>query len=99
MHNRPIFAVFAIACVALAATPADAKQCFKKAATGEATTADGAKFQVDEALLQATDWGAWAAWMASGGTPGYSFGPRRYSCKQGGGWGWECQGSATLCKL
>jgi hypothetical protein len=56
MHNRPIFAVFAIAAVALAATPADAKQCFKKAGIGEASTADGAKFQVDEALLQATDW-------------------------------------------
>lgn len=96
---RPMFAAFAVAGLALAAAPADAKTCFKKSAVGEAVTADTAKFQVDEALLQATDWGVWATWMAGGGTPGYTFGPRSYSCKQGGALGWECHGSATLCKL
>ncbi len=95
----PILAALAIAGVALAAVPAEARSCFKKAAIGEASSANSAKFQVDEALLQATDWGAWASWMASGSTPGYSFGPRSYSCKQGGSWGWTCRGSATLCKL
>ncbi len=97
--SRFLFAVLALAGVALAATPADAKQCFRKAAIGEAGSAESAKFQVDEALLQATDWGAWAAWMTSTSTPGYTFGPRTYSCKQGGSFGWECRGSATLCKL
>jgi hypothetical protein len=76
-----------------------AKTCFKKAGVGEATTKSGAKFQVDEVLLQATDWGAWAAWMATGKTPGYSFGKRTYRCKKGGSWGWKCYGQARICKL
>jgi hypothetical protein len=37
--------------------------------------------------------------MATGTTPGYTFGRRTYRCKAGGGLGWECRGSATLCKL
>lgn len=82
---------------------AEAKECWRKGAIGEAGDVDGAKFQVDEALLQAVDWGAWAAWMSSGGkssTPGgYSFGPRSYSCKKGGSFGVTCRGSATICKL
>ena len=78
---------------------ASAKTCFKKAGTGEATTKKGAQFQVDEVLLQATDWGAWAAWMASGKTPGYSFGKRYYKCTKGGNWGWKCYGQARICKL
>ncbi|MES1180211.1 MAG: hypothetical protein ABUL43_03350, partial [Hyphomicrobium sp.] len=73
--------------------------CVRKGAIGEAGSQADAKFQVDEALLQAVDWGAWAAWMASGNTPGYTFGPRTYSCKQGGTFGWTCRGSATICKL
>ena len=88
MRNLALpIAVLGIAGVTLAAAPAEASSCFKKAAIGEAISADSAKFQVDEALLQATDWGAWAAWMASGSTPGYTFGPRSYSCKQGGALG------------
>jgi len=83
-----------------AATAGDTRaDLFRKAAIGEAGSAESAKFQVDEALLQATDWGAWAAWMTSTSTPGYTFGPRSYSCKQGGSFGWVCRGSATLCKL
>ncbi len=97
--TRSLLAVLAVAGVAIAAAPADAKQCFRKAAIGQASSAESAKFQVDEALLQATDWGAWAAWMTSGSTPGYTFGRRNYSCKPGGSFGWECRGSATLCKL
>lgn len=86
--------------LSLAAAPAvSAKTCFKKAGTGEATTKKGAQFQVDEVLLQATDWGAWAAWMTTGTTPGYSFGKRTYRCSQGGTWGWKCYGQATICKL
>lgn len=78
---------------------ASAKTCFKKAGVGEATTKKGAQFQVDEVLLQATDWGAWAAWMATGNTPGYTFGKRYYKCSKGGSWGWKCYGQARICKL
>ena len=82
-----------------ATTAVSAKTCFKKAGTGEATTKKGAQFQVDEVLLQATDWGAWAAWMATGKTPGYTFGKRYYKCSKGGSWGWKCYGQARICKL
>lgn len=82
-----------------AAGAAEAKECVRKGAIGEAGSEKDAKFQVDEALLQAVDWGAWAAWMANGTTPGYSFGPRKYSCQKGGSWGWTCRGSATICRL
>lgn len=78
---------------------AEAKTCFKKAGTGEGASEKDAKFQVDEVLLQATDWGAWAAWMANGSTPGYTFGPRSYKCGKGGSWGVKCYGQATICKL
>lgn len=100
MHkfSRSVYAALAVAGVMLAAAPADAKSCFRKAAVGEAFDQAGAKFQVDEALLQATDWGAWASWMAGAGTPGYTFGPRSYRCKAGG-MGYECHGTATICKL
>jgi hypothetical protein len=98
-NDRLILSVLALAGVVLVAAPAEARSCFKKAAIGDAISEDSAKFQVDEALLQATDWGAWATWMASGTTPGYSFGRRSYRCKPGGALGWECHGSATLCKL
>jgi len=96
---RSAMAIAAVAGLALSAVSAEAKTCVKKGAIGEAGDQAGAKFQVDEALLQAVDWGAWASWMASGTTPGYTFGPRSYSCKKGGSWGWTCRGSATICKL
>ena len=40
--SRFLFAVLALAGVALAATPADAKQCFRKAAIGEAGSVESA---------------------------------------------------------
>lgn len=98
---RSMAVVAAIAAVALSAgaafETADARNCFKKAGQGTASTLAGAKFQVDEVLLQATDWGAWAEWMATGTTSGYDFGPRKYKCKKGG-LGYECYGQATICK-
>lgn len=98
--DKTLIACAAVVAVAFAGTAAvEAKTCFKKAGTGEAGTKAGAKFQVDEVLLQATDWGAWASWMATGQTPGYSFGKRRYRCSKGGSWGWKCYGQATICKL
>jgi hypothetical protein len=79
------------------ASDAEARTCFKKAGEGTASTLEGAKFQVDEVLLQATDWGAWAEWMSTGKTSGYDFGKRKYKCKKGG-LGYSCVGQATICK-
>ena len=84
--------------VALASAPADAKTCFKKASEGTSVTEALAKFQVDAALLQATDWSIYFTYIGNNGTPGYTFGPRTYKCAPGGA-GVQCTGSATLCKL
>lgn len=86
-------------CSMISSAPADAKSCFKKAAVGDALTEGLAKFQVDAALLQATDWSIYFTWISSGTTPGYTFGPRTYRCTPGSVAGFECKGSATLCKL
>lgn len=75
---------------------AEAK-CFKKSASGTATTIDGAKFQVKEAILQSFDWGVWAAFMASGSTPGYRVSTPAYKCAPGG-MGYNCRGTSTICK-
>lgn len=93
----------AAAVVALAAfsasygTPVEAGRCFKKAASGTASTMQGAKFQVQEAILQSFDWGVWAAWMASGTTPGYKVSSPSYRCAKGGV-GYTCKGVSTICK-
>ena len=68
-------------------------------AVGDALTQDLAKFQVDAMLLQATDFSIYLTYVASGTTPGYTFGKRSYHCAPGSVMGWECRGSATLCKL
>lgn len=81
------------------ATNSVAGECFRKAAEGTGGDTKSAKFQVYEALLQATDWGAWAAWMTTGKTPGYKVGPVKYRCKQGTGLGVTCRGQAKICKL
>ncbi|MFM7083618.1 MAG: hypothetical protein ACKOW3_01255 [Hyphomicrobium sp.] len=97
---RPLVSVFSLILVtSIGVLTVQAKECFKKGAIGEAGSEKDAKFQVDEALLQAVDWGAWASWMANGTTPGYSFGPRTYRCSKGGSWGYTCRGQATICKL
>ena len=86
-----------LAAAAALAAPAEAKSCFKKASVGTAVSESLAKFQVDAALLQATDWAIYFTYISGNGTPGYTFGPRSYKCGAGGV-GWQCQGSATLCK-
>ena len=84
---------------AAGATDASAKgACVKKAGQGINTTEDGAKFQAFEAILQATDWGMWAAYMANGSTPGYKIDKPKYKCTKGG-IGVECVGQTTVCKL
>lgn len=104
-HSIVVGLVAALAMTAGAVT-ADAKSCVRKGAIGEAGSQQDAKLQVDEALLQAVDWGAWSAWMASNNKvgaaaslPGYTFGARNYKCSPGGTFGWTCRGSATICKL
>ena len=108
MMPPKMFAVLAAAAGALAlglavpaadAAPKGGKNCVLKAAEGTGNSESAAKFQVDEALLQAVDWGAWASWMSNGTTPGYSYGPRTYKCKGGSGLGFTCRGQATICKL
>ncbi|MCB1520963.1 MAG: hypothetical protein KDJ37_10355 [Hyphomicrobiaceae bacterium] len=90
-------AAIGLAAVASGGTAANAASCVVKAAEGTGSNAKAAKFQVDEALLQSVDWGAWAAWMANGSTPGYRFGARTYKCKPGG-IGVVCRGRAKICK-
>jgi len=97
--TRITIAALAAAALAAGTMTAEAKQCWRKTAEGTGGDAASAKFQVDEALLQSVDWGAWAAWMASGTTPGYSFGKRSYNCKSGSGLGVTCRGSSTICKI
>jgi len=75
--------------------------CVVKAGQGTNTTEDGAKFQAYEAVLQATDWGMWASWMASGPkvgvAPGYTVSGLKSKCTKGG-LGSECVVQAKLCK-
>lgn len=75
--------------------------CVNKAASGTNTTKDGALFQAWEAVLQATDWGSWGTFMASGakiGTaPGYKVSNVRQKCGPGG-LGFSCVMQARLCK-
>jgi len=73
--------------------------CFVKASEGTNTTEQGAKFQAFEALLQATDWGLWAAWMANGSTPGYKLGKANYKCAKGTGLGVTCRANVKICKV
>lgn len=83
-----------------AAKPA-AQTCVNKAGSGTNTTKDGAMFQAWEAVLQATDWGSWSSFMASGGkvgtAPGYKVSKVASKCTAGG-LGQTCKMQATLCK-
>lgn len=98
-HKTIVLAVTAAALMSMSFfTGAEAKSCFKKGAVGNALTEDLAKFQVDAALLQATDWSIYFTYVSGGTTPGYTFGKRTYKCTPES-IGWQCRGSATLCKL
>ncbi|MDX2204199.1 MAG: hypothetical protein NW223_15720 [Hyphomicrobiaceae bacterium] len=95
-----MLSALAVASVMAMTTGAEAA-CVKKAGQGTGGSVDSAKFQAWEAVLQATDWGSWAGFMAGGmkiGTaPGYKVSAVKSSCKAGG-LGQECVMSATLCK-
>jgi hypothetical protein len=76
--------------------------CVTKGGQGTSITAEGAKFQAYEAVLQATDWSMWASWMASsqkiGAAPGYDVSKLKFKCSQGSVLGATCVVRATLCK-
>jgi hypothetical protein len=106
MNAIRISAVTAVVSAALMFAPAAQAQkagatCLNKAGEGTNSTADGAKFQAWEAVLQATDWGIWSAMMASkqvvGNAPGMTVKNLRSSCKPGG-LGQTCIVQATLCR-
>ena len=83
-------------------TPAAAASCVDKGGRGTGSTTEDARFQAWEAVLQATDWGMWAAWMASGAkvktaASGYKVSNIRERCHNGGSMGKECIIHAKLC--
>lgn len=92
---------FAAAALACGATGASAQSCVNKAGEGTGGTKDAAMFQAYEAVLQATDWGMWSAWMATsqkvGVAPGYKVSKLSSKCTAGG-LGQNCRVQATLCK-
>jgi hypothetical protein len=75
--------------------------CISKGGRGTGGSRDSAAFQAWEAVLQATSWGSWAQFMASGAkvgsAPGYRVSNMRTSCKPGGMLGTECVITANLC--
>ncbi len=79
-----------------------AATCIVKAGQGTGSTDDSAKFQAWEAVLQATDWGSWSAFMTGGmkigSAPGYKVSNVKSKCAAGGGLGRECTMQAKLCK-
>jgi hypothetical protein len=93
--------VLAAGALVAAASVAQA-QCVSKAGKGTGGSDDSAKFQAWEAVLQGTDWGSWASWMASsqtvGQAPGYKVSNLKSRCSAGGWLGRECVVGAKLCK-
>jgi hypothetical protein len=86
--------------LAAAGTVAEAA-CVSKGGRGTGVSRDSAMFQAWEAVLQATSWGSWAQFMASGSrvgsAPGYRVSNLRTNCKSGGMLGTECVITANLC--
>ncbi|MCB1506184.1 MAG: hypothetical protein KDJ47_14495 [Hyphomicrobiaceae bacterium] len=76
--------------------------CMNKAGRGWGFDTQQARFQAWEAVLQDTDWGMWAAWMASGAkvgsaASGYSVKSKREKCRPDGSQQ-VCVIRAKLCK-
>src|SRR3974377_1746463 len=103
MRNFKRQILSALVCAgALAAAGAGAEAaCLSKGGRGTGASRDMAMFQAWEAVLQATSWGSWAQFMASGAkvgsAPGYRVSNLRSSCKAGGMMGTECVITAHLC--
>jgi hypothetical protein len=86
----------------LALTPvAGHAGCQTKAGQGTGSTDSDAEFQAWEAVLQATDWGSWSAFMTSGmkigSAPGYKVSNVKRKCVAGGSLGRQCTMQAQLC--
>ena len=85
----------------LATASAASAQCVNNAGEGTGGNKDSAMFQAYEAIIQATDWGMWANWMATsqkvGVAPGYKVSNVKSTCKAGG-MGHTCRVQARLCK-
>jgi hypothetical protein len=95
--------LLAATAVVAAAAVAQA-ECVTKAGKGTGGTDDSAKFQAWEAVLQATDWTSWGAWMVSstttiGQAPGYRVTNVKTKCEAGGMLGRQCRIQAKLCKV
>ena len=76
--------------------------CVDKGGKGWGGNKESARFQAWEAVLQATDWGMWAAWMGSGAkigqaAAGYSVSNVRERCSKDGSQD-VCIMRAKLCK-
>jgi len=92
-----------VSSVLVLASAASAATCVDKGGRGTGSTVPDAKFQAWEAVLQATDWGMWAAWIASNprvgrASSGYKVSHYRERCHSGGALGQECIIRAKLCK-
>ena len=98
--KRVIVPALAFAGLLIAAGGAEAA-CISKGGRGTGGSRDSAMFQAWEAVLQATNWGSWAQFMAAGArvgsAPGYRVSNMRTSCKAGGMLGTECVITANLC--
>jgi hypothetical protein len=90
-----------MALLLVAASASAAPTCVVKAGLGTGSSKDDAKFQAWEAVLQATDWGSWASFMAGpakiGTAPGYKVSNVQSRCSPGG-LGYNCKMQARLCK-
>jgi len=101
--RRPTAIAAIAAATLLLALPATAQTCVDKGGRGTGSSIPDAKFQAWEAVLQATDWGMWAAWITSGAkvggaASGYKVSNYREKCGNGGAMGKECIIRAKLCK-
>lgn len=100
--KKIVAAAVAVSALALASA-ASAATCVDKGGRGTGSSVPDAKFQAWEAVLQATDWGMWAAWITSSSkvgsaASGYKVSRYREKCHNGGALGKECIIRAKLCK-
>lgn len=87
---------------AASAQGAKGADCADKGGRGWGASLESARFQAWEAVLQGTDWGMWAAWMASGAkvgaaASGYRVSNVREKCENDPA-GKVCLIRARLCK-
>lgn len=109
MTRTHVAAIAVVVSIGLAASTAQAQSpteqgraCIGKGGRGTGSSVEDARFQAWEAVLQATSWPMWAAWMTSGATvgqaaAGYTVRKVRQRCGNGGALGKECIIRAKLC--